>query len=105
MPLIDDEPIQVLAPVNPDPVVVTIAGHDQTTTVTTMSGASYFSTGNTILEAINQGYFDPAPAYQPMPILEVQQMISPPAAAVVRDDIDAASAYAAASQDNWWNEG
>ena len=104
---IDDEPIQVLAPVNPNPVVVTIAGQDQTTTVTTLPSiiGGYFSTGNTIVEAVNQGYFDPPAPYVPMPILEVQQMISPPAAAVVRDDIDAAYAYAAASQDNWWNEG
>ena len=110
---IDDEPIQVLPAIDPG-VVYTIAGSDQTTTVTTgrsITGdiatgtTGYMTTGNTILEAINQGYFDPAPAYEPKPILEVQQIISPTAAAVVREDIDAAFATVAASQDNWWGEG
>ena len=100
---IDDEPIQVLPAIDPG-VVYTIAGSDQTTTVTTgrsITGdiatgtTGYMTTGNTILEAINQGYFDPAPAYEPVPILEVQQMISPTAAAAVREDIDAAFASVA----------
>ena len=110
---IDDEPIQVLPAINPG-VVYTIAGSDQTTTVTTGRSITgdiatgtigYMTTPNTIIEAVNQGYFDPPAPYVPMPILEVQQMISPTAAAVVREDIDAAFAMVAASQDNWWDEG
>ena len=100
---IDDEPIQVLPAINPG-VVYTIAGNDQTTTVTTgrsITGdiatgtTGYTTTGNTVIEAINQGYFDPPAPYEPMPILEVQQMISPTAAAAVRQEIDAAYAMVA----------
>ena len=120
---IDDEPIQVLPAINPG-VVYTIAGNDQTTTVTTgrsITGdiatgtVGYMTTGNTIVEAINQGYFDTPAPYVPMPILEVQQMISPTAATALREEIDAAYAMVAereavatpvwAGGNNWWDEG
>lgn len=63
----EDMPIQVLAPIGGG-VVVTIQGNDETTVVTSgvnLTGASYFSTRGTIVEAINQGYFDPVPEYVP----------------------------------------
>ena len=120
---IDDEPIQVLPAINPG-VVYTIAGNDQTTTVTTgrsITGdiatgtTGYMTTGNTVIEAINQGYFDPPAPYVPIPIVEVQQMISPTVAAAVRQEIDAAYAMVAereaveipvwAGGNNWWDEG
>ena len=120
---IDDEPIQVLPAINPG-VGYTIAGNDQTTTVTTgrsITGdiatgtTGYMTTGNTVIEAINQGYFDPPAPYVPIPIVEVQQMISPTAAAAVRQEIDAAYAMVAereaveipvwAGGNNWWDEG
>lgn len=100
---IDDEPIQVLPAINPG-VVYTIAGNDQTTTVTTgrsITGdiatgtVGYMTTGNTVIEAINQGYFDPPAPYVPLPVLEVQQMISPTAATALRQEIDAAYAMVA----------
>jgi hypothetical protein len=62
----EDTPIQVLAPIGGG-AVVTIQGNDETTVVTSgvNLGTSYFSTPGTIIEAINQGYFDPAPKYVP----------------------------------------
>ena len=109
---IDDEPIQVLAPVNTDPVVVTIAGQDQTTTVTTLPSmiGGYFSTGNTIVEAVNQGYFDPAPAYVPRSVIEIEQSYAETPAGLAsrsaaQTSIADAYSYVAASQDNWWDEG
>jgi hypothetical protein len=63
----EDTPIEVLAPIGGG-AVVTIQGNDETTVVTSginLTGASYFSTPGTIVEAINQGYFDPLPEYVP----------------------------------------
>jgi len=62
----EDTPIQVLAPIGRG-AVVTIQGDDETTVVTTgvNLGGSYFTTRGTIVEAIKQGYFDPAPEYVP----------------------------------------
>jgi hypothetical protein len=62
----EDTPIQVLAPIGGG-AVVTIQGNDETTVVTSgvNLGTSYFSTPGTIVEAINQGYFDAAPEYVP----------------------------------------
>jgi len=62
----EDTPIQVLAPIGGG-AVVTIQGNDETTVVTSgvNLGGSYFSTPGTIIEAINQGYFDPLPEYVP----------------------------------------
>ena len=63
----EDTPIEVLAPIGGG-AVVTIQGNDETTVVTSginLTGASYFSTPGTIVEAINQGYFDPAPEFVP----------------------------------------
>jgi len=62
----EDTPIQVLAPIGGG-AVVTIQGDDETTVVTTgvNLGGSYFTTRGTIVEAIKQGYFDPAPEYVP----------------------------------------
>jgi hypothetical protein len=63
----EDTPIEVLAPIGGG-AVVTIQGNDETTVVTSginLTGASYFSTPGTIIEAINQGYFDPRPEYVP----------------------------------------
>jgi hypothetical protein len=109
---IDDEPIQVLAPVNRDPVVVTIAGNDGTTTVTTMPSiiGGYFSTGNAIVAAINEGYFDAPTPYVPRTIIEIEQeWAESPAGLASREAAQASTAeayaYVAASQDNWWGEG
>jgi len=63
----EDTPIEVLAPIGGG-AVVTIQGNDETTVVTSginLTGASYFSTPGTIVEAIKQGYFDPLPEYVP----------------------------------------
>jgi len=63
----EDTLIEVLAPIGGG-AVVTIQGNDETTVVTSginLTGASYFSTPGTIVEAINQGYFDPLPEYVP----------------------------------------
>ena len=115
---IDDEPFHILPAINPG-VVYTIAGNDQTTTVTTgrsITGdiatgtVGYMTTGNTVIEAINQGYFDPPAPYVPMPILEVQEVNNP-----VRAEIETAYALVAereaseippwAGGNNWWDEG
>jgi hypothetical protein len=64
----EDTPIEVLPPAPGAPKVVTILGNDETTVVTTginLWTESYFSTPGTLVEAVNQGYFEPPPAYQP----------------------------------------
>ena len=63
----EDEPIEVLPPRERDEVI-TIEGNDETTVVTTginLWTESYFTTPGTLVEAVNQGYFDPTPAYVP----------------------------------------
>ena len=73
---IDDEPIEVVAPKPGPPVVLTITGNDQTTPVTTginRSTVSYFSTPETILEAVNQGYFDKPAPYIPRTVIEIEE--------------------------------
>jgi len=64
----EDTPIEVLPPTPGVPKVITITGNDETTVVTTginLWTESYFTTPGTLVEAINQGYFSPAPAYVP----------------------------------------
>ena len=73
---IDDEPIEVLPPKAGTPLVFTISGNDQTTPVTTginRSSESYFTTTATLLEAVNQGYFDKPPKYVPRTVLEIEE--------------------------------
>jgi hypothetical protein len=75
-PLIDDEPIEVVAPASGVPKVLTIAGSDGSTVVTTganRSTDSYFSTAGTILESINQGYFDAPKPYEAQTVYEIEQ--------------------------------
>ena len=70
----EDMPIEVLVPIGGG-AVVTIQGNDETTVVTSgvnLTGASYFSTPGTIVEAINKGYFDPATEYVPRSWQEIE---------------------------------
>jgi len=104
--------------------VVTIQGNDETTVVTSginLTGASYFSTPGTIVEAINQGYFDPVPEYVPRSWQQIEadaaqvrneatlarlmgQTLTPAAAPVIATIYDT-SIPAWAGGDNWWDEG
>ena len=64
----EDTPIEVLPSAGGVPVVLTIAGNDETTVVTTginPSVESFFTTPGTLIEAVNQGYFTPPPKYVP----------------------------------------
>jgi len=64
----EDTPIEVLPSAGGVPVVLTIFGNDQSTVVTTginPSVESFFTTSGTLIEAVNQGYFTPQPAYVP----------------------------------------
>jgi len=64
----EDTPIEVLPPAQGTPEVLTIFGNDQSTVVTTginPSVESFFTTPGTLIEAVNQGYFTPQPAYVP----------------------------------------
>ena len=64
----EDEPIEVMPSLPGVPAVITIAGNDETTVVTTAinpSIESFFTTRGTLVEAVNQGYFSPPPAYVP----------------------------------------
>jgi len=64
----EDEPIEVMPALPGVPAVVTIAGNDESTVVTTginPSIESFFTTRGTLVEAVNQGYFSPPPAYVP----------------------------------------
>ncbi len=73
---IDDEPIEVLPPKAGAPLVFTISGNDQTTPVTTginRSSESYFTTTETLLEAVNQGYFDTPVPYVPRTVIEIEE--------------------------------
>ena len=73
---IDDEPIEVLPPKAGAPLVFTISGNDQSTPVTTginRSSESYFTTTATLLEAVNQGYFDTPAPYVPRTVLEIEE--------------------------------
>jgi len=119
----EDTPIQVLAPIGGG-AVVTIQGNDETTVVTSginLTGASYFSTPGTIIEAINQGYFDPLPEYVPRSWQQIEadaakvrneatlarlmgQTSTPDAGPVVATIYDT-SIPAWAGGDNWWSEG
>jgi len=63
----EDEVVEVLPPRKRNEVV-TIQGQDETTVVTTginLWTESYFTTPGTIVKAIDEGYFSPAPAYVP----------------------------------------
>ena len=75
-PLVGDEPIEVVAPMQGVPEVVTILGDDGSTVVTTgvnRSTTSYFSTADTIVESINQGYFSAPEPYEARTVLEIEQ--------------------------------
>jgi hypothetical protein len=64
----EDTPIEVLPPAPGAPTVVTIAGNDESTVVTTGINrwtTSYFTEPGTIVEAVNQGYFNAPTAYVP----------------------------------------
>jgi len=64
----EDEPIEVLPPREGTPEVLTIFGNDGSTPVTTginRWATSYYTTPGTVVAAIDQGYFSPAPAYVP----------------------------------------
>jgi len=119
----EDTLIEVLAPIGGG-AVVTIQGNDETTVVTSginLTGASYFSTPGTIVEAINQGYFDPLPEYVPRSWQQIEadaaqvrneatlarlmdQTSTPDAGPVVATIYDT-SIPAWAGGDNWWDEG
>jgi len=71
----EDEPIEVL-PARERDEVITIQGNDETTVVTTginLWTESYFTTPGTLVEAVNQGYFDPTPAYVPRTWQEIER--------------------------------
>jgi len=73
---VDDEPIEVLPAKSGTPLVLTISGNDQTTPVTTginRSTDSYFTSTSTILEAVNQGYFDSPAPYEARTVLEIEE--------------------------------
>jgi len=118
----EDTPIQVLAQIGGG-AVVTIQGNDETTVVTSgvNLGGSYFTTPGTIVEAINQGYFDPVPEYVPRSWQQIEadaalvrneatlarlmgQSSSPDAGPVVATVYDT-SIPAWAGGGNWWDEG
>jgi hypothetical protein len=64
---IGDQTVEVLRQAPGPYFVETTVGDDGTTVVTSdiNKGASYFSTPNTIVAAVDQGYFAPAAAYVP----------------------------------------
>lgn len=111
--MIDDEPIQVLPSAGGTPNVVTLAGGDYTTTVTSgknLSSLAYYTTTNTLIEALNQGYFDTPTAYVPQTYIQIEQSWAESAEgiaskAAAQTEVSEAYAYVAASQDNWWGEG
>jgi len=120
----EDTPIEVLPPAQGAPRVLTIFGNDETTVVTTGSRnfESYFTTPGTLIEAVNQGYFDAAPAYEPISWQQIElesgltgrQEAAAEAAAVRIADAYAfvaekeaaeADALTLAGGMNWWYEG
>jgi len=118
----EDTPIEVLAPIGGG-AVVTIQGNDETTVVTSgvnLTGASYFSTPGTIVEAINQGYFDPLPEYVPRSWQQIEadaaevrntatldrlmgQTFTPDTDPIVATIYDVVPPWAGGN--NWWDEG
>jgi hypothetical protein len=76
----EDTLIEVLPPAPGQPEVFTIAGADNTTVVTTGINRwteSYFTTPGVLLEAVNQGYFDPPVPYVPPDDIFVPERESP----------------------------
>jgi hypothetical protein len=71
---IADQTVEVLRTAPGPYFVKTTVGDDGSTVVTSdiNKGASYFSTPNTIVAAVDQGYFAPAPAYVPRNVATIQ---------------------------------
>ena len=72
----EDTPIQVLPPREGIPQVVTIFGNDESTVVTTginRSSTFYYTTPGTLVAAVDQGYFGPAPAYVPRTWQQIEE--------------------------------
>jgi len=71
---IGDQTVEVLRQAPGDYFVETTVGDDGSTVVTSdiNKGASYFSTPNTIVAAVDQGYFKPPPVYVPRNVAAIQ---------------------------------
>jgi len=71
---IGDQTVEVLRQAPGPYLVETTVGDDGSTVVTSdiNKGASYFSTMNTIVAAVDQGYFKPPPVYVPRNVAAIQ---------------------------------
>ena len=71
---IGDQTVEVLRQAPGPYFVETTVGDDGSTVVTSdiNKGASYFSTPNTIVAAVDQGYFKPPPVYVPRNVAAIQ---------------------------------
>jgi hypothetical protein len=115
---IGDQTVEVLRQAPGPYFVETTVGDDGSTVVTSdiNKGASYFSTPNTIVAAVDQGYFAPAAAYVPRSWQQIElesglteRQESKRETAMVDDSITADVPYdlavAQAGAGNWWGEG
>jgi hypothetical protein len=115
---IGDQTVEVLRQAPGPYFVETTVGDDGSTVVTSdiNKGASYFSTPNTIVAAVDQGYFAPAAAYVPRSWQQIElesglteRQESKRETAMVDNSITADVPYdlavAQAGAGNWWGEG
>ena len=115
---IGDQTVEVLRQAPGPYFVETTVGDDGSTVVTSdiNKGASYFSTPNTIVAAVDQGYFAPAAAYVPRSWQQIElesglteRQESARETASIDDSATANVPYdlavAQAGAGNWWGEG
>jgi hypothetical protein len=112
---IGDQTVEVLRQAPGDYFVETTVGDDGSTVVTSdiNKGASYFSTVNTIVAAVDQGYFAPAAAYVPKSWQQIElesglteRQESARETALIDDStVYDLSIPASAAGGDWWGEG
>ena len=112
---IGDQTVEVLRQAPGPYFVETTVGDDGSTVVTSdiNKGASYFSTPNTIVAAVDQGYFAPAAAYVPRSWQQIElesglterQESNRETALIDNSTVYDLSIPASAAGGDWWGEG
>jgi hypothetical protein len=112
---IGDQTVEVLRTAPGPYYVETTVGDDGSTVVTSdiNKGASYFSTPNTIVAAVDQGYFAPAAAYVPRSWQQIElesglterQESNRETALIDDSTVYDLSIPASAAGGDWWGEG
>jgi hypothetical protein len=112
---IGDQTVEVLRTAPGPYFVETTVGDDGSTVVTSdiNKGASYFSTPNTIVAAVDQGYFAPAAKYEPRSWQQIElesglteRQESERETALIDDStVYDLSIPASAAGGDWWGEG